>query len=71
MRRWIPAAVGGLIVIAYAFFYLLSESEAQTASSLGVVNSIGLAAVVIGLIAAGLILRRGSPAEDKPTPRNP
>jgi hypothetical protein len=71
MRRWIPAAVGGLIVISYAFFYLLSESEAQTATSLGLVNSIGLAAVVIGLIAAGLILRRGSPAEEKKAPRNP
>jgi hypothetical protein len=66
MRRWIPVAMGGLIVLAYAFTYFLGESGAQTAGSLGIVNSIGLAVMVIGLFAAGILLRRSARTEERP-----
>jgi len=61
MNLWIPIALGSLAILAYAFFYLLSETEAQGSTSFGVANLVGLVAVFIGLIAAGIILRRASP----------
>jgi len=61
LNLWIPFALGGLIVLAYAFYYALSETEAQGASSFGLANSVGLIAVFVGLIAAGMILRRAAP----------
>jgi len=63
MKHWIPVAIGGLIVAAYAVFYALSASEAQGAMSIGLANSVGLVAVFIWLIAAGLLLRRAVPHE--------
>jgi hypothetical protein len=63
MKLWIPVALGGVIVLAYAFFYALSSSEAQGATSVGLANSIGLVAVLLGLIGAGLILRRATPSK--------
>ncbi len=63
MNLWIPLALGGLIFLAYAFFYALSEAEAQGASSVGLANSVGLIAVFVGLIAAGIILRRATPPQ--------
>jgi len=53
--------LGGLIVLAYAFFYALTQAETEGANSFGLTNSVGLAAVFVGLIAAGFILRRATP----------
>ena len=61
MKLWIPATLAGVIVVAYAYFYFLSTTEVQSAAPLGVANIVGLAAVFLGLIAAGVILRRGTP----------
>jgi hypothetical protein len=61
MKRWVPVAVGGLIVIAYAFFYALSAAESQGAASIGIANSVGLVGVFVALVAAGFILRRATP----------
>lgn len=61
LRTWIPVVVGGMIVIAYAFFYALSAAESQGAASFGIANSIGLVGVFVALIAAGFILRRATP----------
>ncbi len=61
MKLWVPVALGGLIVFAYAFFYVLSSVETQGATSIGLANSVGLVAVFIGLIAAGLLFRRATP----------
>ncbi len=61
MKLWVPVALGGVIAFAYAFFYLLSSAEAQSATSFGLANSVGLAVVFVGIIAAGFILRRASP----------
>ena len=61
MKVWIPVALGAMIIGAYAFFYILSVSETQGATSIGLANSVGLVAVFVGLIAAGLIMRRATP----------
>ena len=61
MKTWIPVALGGLIVGAYAVFYTMSSSEAVGATSIGLANSVGLLVVFIGLIAAGLLMRRATP----------
>ncbi len=63
MKLWIPVALGGLIVLAYAFFYTLTAAETQGATSFGLANSVGLVAVFVGLIAAGFILRRAAPPQ--------
>ncbi len=67
LKLWVPIALAGLIAFAYGFFYFISSVESQGASSFGLANSVGLAGVFIGLIAAGLLLRRASPPE-KPSP---
>ncbi|QQG49246.1 MAG: hypothetical protein HY247_02750 [archaeon] len=59
MKVWIPVALGAVITFAYVFFYFLSTVGGAT--SFGLVNSVGLAAVFIGLVAAGLLLRRATP----------
>ncbi|HUI23760.1 MAG TPA: hypothetical protein VLY82_05145 [Nitrososphaerales archaeon] len=61
MKLWIPLAVGALIVVAYAFFYALSVTEPQGASSFSLANSVGLILVLVGVIAAGFVIRRASP----------
>ena len=61
VKLWIPAALGGMIVVAYAFFYALSAAESQGATSFGLANTVGLVGVVVALIAAGFILRRATP----------
>ena len=62
MKLWVPIALGGLIAFAYGFFYFISV-ETQGASSFGVANSVGLAGVFIGLIVAGLLVKRASPRQ--------
>jgi membrane associated rhomboid family serine protease len=61
LKLRVLAAVGGLIVVAYALFYLISAAEPQGATSFGIANSVGLAGVVVALIAAGFIFRRATP----------
>ncbi len=63
MKLWVPVALGGLIAIAYAFFYELSLAETQGAASFSLANSMGIVAVFVGLIAAGFILRRATPPQ--------
>ncbi len=61
MKFWVPVVLVGVIVLAYAFFYVLSSTESQGATSFGLANSVGLAVVFVGLVAAGVILRRATP----------
>jgi uncharacterized membrane protein len=61
MKLWIPIVVGCLILLAYVFFYALNATEAQGATSLDLANSVGLVLVLVGVIAAGFVLRRASP----------
>jgi hypothetical protein len=63
MKLWVPVTLGGLIAIAYAFFYELSLAETQGAASFSLANSAGIVAVFVGLIAAGFILRRATPPQ--------
>jgi uncharacterized protein involved in response to NO len=61
MKLWIPLALAVVIVFAYLFLYSMSSTDAQGASSIGLVNTVGVFAVLIGVIAAGFLLRRASP----------
>ncbi len=61
MKHWIPIATGALILVAYAFFYALSAMDSQGATSFSLTNSIGLVVVLIGVIAAGYVIRRANP----------
>ena len=61
MRLWVPAALCAIVVFVFAFFYYLSKTGNESGKSVGLVNSAGLAFVVIGVIAAGVILRRAAP----------
>ena len=63
MKLWVPLALGGMITFAYLFFYFLSSAGAEGASSFGLANSVGLVAVFIGLIAAGVLFRRATPPQ--------
>jgi hypothetical protein len=68
MRLLVPAAVVVLIVVAYVFFYTIGATESQGTTSLGLANAVGLVGVLVALIAAGFILRRGAPpANDRDT----
>jgi Ni/Fe-hydrogenase subunit HybB-like protein len=61
LKVWVPVALGALITVAYVLFYFLNSVESRGATSFGLVNAVGLVAVVVGIIAAGMILRRASP----------
>jgi hypothetical protein len=61
MRTWVLAALGAVVILTYAFFYFLSTSGIGNGNSFVLINSVGLAAVIIGIIAAGFILRRATP----------
>jgi uncharacterized membrane protein len=61
MKLLIPIIVGGVILLAYAFFYALNLTESQGATSFDLANSVGLVLVLVGLIAAGFVLRRAAP----------
>ncbi|HYA55390.1 MAG TPA: hypothetical protein VED22_01195 [Nitrososphaerales archaeon] len=63
MKLWIPIAVGAVIIIAYTFFYMISATEPQGATSFDLTNSIGLIVVLVGVVAAGLVIRRASPSK--------
>ena len=61
MRFWLPITLGCVILAAYAYFYQLTVLEARGASSVGLANTAGILVVFVGIIAAGLILRRVAP----------
>ena len=61
MKAWVVISVAGLLAAVYALFYLITATESEGASSLGLANSVGLLSVVIGLFAAFLIFRRATP----------
>lgn len=61
MKLWIPIAFAAVIVLAYVLFFVMSEFETQGASSFGMANTVGLLVVFVGVIAAGVLLRRASP----------
>ena len=61
MRLWVPLTVGCVIVAAYAYLYQLTLLEAQGAAAVGMANLAGLLLVFVGIVLAGLILRRASP----------
>jgi len=63
LKLWIPIAVGAVIIIAYTFFYTLSVTEPQGATSFDLTNSVGLVVVLLGVVAAGFVIRRASPAK--------
>jgi len=47
--------------VAYTFFYTLSVTESQGATSFNLTNSVGLVVVLVGVIAAGFVIRRANP----------
>jgi hypothetical protein len=61
MKLWIPFAIGGLVLIAYALFDVITAEEGQGGISIGIANSVGLIGVFVAIIAAGFILRRATP----------
>lgn len=61
MKLWVPVALGSVVALAYAFFYFLSSLGGESAGTLTFANSVGLAAVVLGILAAGFVLRRATP----------
>jgi hypothetical protein len=63
MKLWIPIVLVGLAVLAYAFYYALGAAESQGASSFDLANSVGLIVVVVGVVAAGFVIRRARPPE--------
>ena len=52
-----------MFVAVYLLSYGIGATENQGSTSMGLVNAAGFAAVVIGLVVAGLILRRGAPEQ--------
>ena len=61
MKRWVPLSLACAVVVAYLYFYQLTVLEAQGAASVGLANVAGLMMVFVGIVAAGLVLRRASP----------
>lgn len=58
MRLWVPVAFAGIVALAYLLFYVLDSLEGQGTNAFGLANAIGLVTVVVGIIAAGAVLRR-------------
>jgi hypothetical protein len=61
MKLWIPLVLACVIGVSYAYLYQLTALEPQRAYSIGLANFAGLTLVFVGVIAAGLILRRANP----------
>jgi hypothetical protein len=61
MKRWIPVLAVVLVVMAYVYFFFLGQAEPNGSASFNLANTVGLAVVVIGLVAAGFVLRRATP----------
>jgi hypothetical protein len=63
VRSWIPIALIAVAVLAIILFYSLGSMEQQGSSSIGLINIIGVMTVIVGVLAAGLVLRRASPPQ--------
>ena len=61
MRSWIALALGCAVVLVLAYVYLLNATVGQGASSIGLANTAGIILVLIGILAAGLVLKRARP----------
>ena len=61
MKVWVPVAIIVLLGAIYGLFYFLTATENSGAMSIGVVNLVGLVAVVMGIIAAIIIMTRATP----------
>jgi len=59
MKLWIPILIFALAVLAILFYYALGAAEEQGATSFDLANSVGLIVVFVGVIAAGIVVRRG------------
>ena len=70
MKLWVPVAAASLLLVSYLFYYALGATEGQGTASVGLANAAGLAAVIIGVAAAALIIRRGHPPADTSNARN-
>lgn len=64
-------AFAALLAVAYAYFYALGSAEGQGSASIGLANMVGLLAVVVGLVVAGMVFSRRAPAGGTPDSRNP
>jgi uncharacterized membrane protein (DUF373 family) len=63
LRLWIPVAFIIFVLVALEFYNLLGAYQKQGGLTLEVVNELGLVVVVLGVVAAGIILMRASPPE--------
>ncbi len=61
MELWVPLTLGCVIVVAHVYIYQLTVVETKGAASIGLTNAAGLVLVFLGIVAAGLILRRAGP----------
>ncbi|HMD78584.1 MAG TPA: hypothetical protein VKF39_01215 [Nitrososphaerales archaeon] len=60
MRIWVPLGLAFVVGLSYAYLYQLTALEPAQASSIGLANLAGLILVFVGVIAAGLIIRRAN-----------
>ncbi len=63
MKAGVPVAVAVMALIAFSAIYYITTAGRHGGNELTVVNSVGLVAVFVGVVAAGLILRRASPPQ--------
>ena len=61
MKARTPLAVLALLALVCVAFYYISSVKWAGMSNFGLVNSVGLVSVVVGIVAAGIILRRAAP----------
>jgi len=58
MKLRVIAAFALVVVLAYVLFFALDSMGSQGSSAFGLVNVVGLTTVVVGVLAAGIIMRR-------------
>ena|GEM_PF-3910583 len=61
MRLWVPVAAAAAAAGAVYFLYGYTADAVNGQSPVALVNTVGLVGVVLGLLAAALILRRARP----------
>ena len=60
MKLRVIAAFALVVVLAYVLFFALDSMGSQGSSAFGLVNVVGLTTVVVGVLAAGIIMRRAA-----------
>jgi hypothetical protein len=58
LRKRVLAAFAAVVVLAYLLFFVLDSLESQGSSALGLANEVGLITVAIGIVVAGVVMRR-------------